>query len=38
MPGSVELLASFVQDLQNAGNSDTEIVKSCEVFDVKVYF
>ncbi|XP_065548416.1 M-phase phosphoprotein 9 isoform X2 [Lathamus discolor] len=30
IPGSVELLASFVQDLQNAGNADSEIVKSCE--------
>ncbi|XP_030358319.1 M-phase phosphoprotein 9 isoform X4 [Strigops habroptila] len=30
MPGSVELLASFVQDLQNAGNADSEIVKNCE--------
>uniref|UniRef100_A0A8B9J2S1 M-phase phosphoprotein 9 n=1 Tax=Amazona collaria TaxID=241587 RepID=A0A8B9J2S1_9PSIT len=30
MPSSVGLLASFVQDLQNAGNADSEIVKSCE--------
>ncbi|NXW31064.1 MPP9 phase, partial [Phaetusa simplex] len=30
MPGSVELLASFVQDIQNIGNADSEIVKNCE--------
>ncbi|XP_014820288.1 PREDICTED: M-phase phosphoprotein 9 isoform X1 [Calidris pugnax] len=29
-PGSVELLASFMQDIQNIGNSDSEIVKNCE--------
>lgn len=38
MPGSVELLASFTEDIQNIGNVDSEIVKNCEVFDVKVYF
>jgi len=37
MPGSVELFASFVQDIQNTGNADSEIVKNCEVFDAKVY-
>lgn len=37
MPGSVELLASFMQDIQNIGNADSDIVKNCEVFDVKVY-
>uniref|UniRef100_A0A8C0B3D4 Uncharacterized protein n=1 Tax=Buteo japonicus TaxID=224669 RepID=A0A8C0B3D4_9AVES len=37
MPGSVELLASFMQDIQNIGNADSEIVKNCEVFDIKVY-
>ncbi|NXW02180.1 MPP9 phase, partial [Fregetta grallaria] len=30
MPGSVELLASFMQDIQNVGNADSEIVKNCE--------
>ncbi|NXV97266.1 MPP9 phase, partial [Calonectris borealis] len=30
MPGSVELLASFMQDIQNIGNADSEIVKNCE--------
>ncbi|KFR08307.1 M-phase phosphoprotein 9, partial [Opisthocomus hoazin] len=30
MPGSVELFASFVQDIQNTGNADSEIVKNCE--------
>ncbi|NXX94980.1 MPP9 phase, partial [Centropus bengalensis] len=30
MSGSVELLASFMQDIQNAGNADSEIVKSCQ--------
>ncbi|KAM6341096.1 M-phase phosphoprotein 9 isoform 3-T5 [Alca torda] len=30
MPGSVELLASFVQDIQNTGNGDSKIVKNCE--------
>ncbi|XP_051641570.1 M-phase phosphoprotein 9 isoform X1 [Manacus candei] len=29
-PGSVELFASFMQDIQAIGNADTEIVKSCE--------
>ncbi|NXA30094.1 MPP9 phase, partial [Ibidorhyncha struthersii] len=29
-PGSVELLASFTQDIQNIGNADSEIVKNCE--------
>ncbi|NXK04115.1 MPP9 phase, partial [Herpetotheres cachinnans] len=29
-PGSVELLASFVQDIQNIGNADSEIVKNYE--------
>uniref|UniRef100_A0A672U4P4 M-phase phosphoprotein 9 n=1 Tax=Strigops habroptila TaxID=2489341 RepID=A0A672U4P4_STRHB len=36
MPGSVELLASFVQDLQNAGNADSEIVKNCELIQDEV--
>ncbi|KAM6111907.1 LOW QUALITY PROTEIN: M-phase phosphoprotein 9 [Pterocles gutturalis] len=30
MPGSVELLASFMQDIQNIGHADSEIVKNCE--------
>ncbi|KAM6247117.1 M-phase phosphoprotein 9 [Porphyrio hochstetteri] len=30
MPGSIELLASFMQDIQNVGNTDSEIVKNCE--------
>ncbi|NXJ95226.1 MPP9 phase, partial [Corythaixoides concolor] len=30
MPGSVELVASFMQDIQNIGNADSEIVKNCE--------
>ncbi|KAF1578002.1 UNVERIFIED_CONTAM: M-phase phosphoprotein 9, partial [Eudyptes pachyrhynchus] len=30
MPGSVELLASFMQDIQNIGNADSDIVKNCE--------
>ncbi|NXT50726.1 MPP9 phase, partial [Pluvianellus socialis] len=30
MPGSVELFASFMQDIQNTGNADSEIVKNCE--------
>ncbi|KAF1480879.1 M-phase phosphoprotein 9, partial [Pygoscelis antarcticus] len=30
MPGSVELLASFMQDIQNVGNADSDIVKNCE--------
>ncbi|KFP68877.1 M-phase phosphoprotein 9 [Cariama cristata] len=30
MPGSVELLASFMRDIQNTGNADSEIVKNCE--------
>ncbi|KFO71462.1 M-phase phosphoprotein 9 [Cuculus canorus] len=31
MSGSVELLASFMQDIQNVGNADSEIVKNCEI-------
>ncbi|NXI62884.1 MPP9 phase, partial [Anseranas semipalmata] len=30
IPGSVELLSSFVQDIQNIGDADSEIVKNCE--------
>ncbi|KFZ49764.1 M-phase phosphoprotein 9, partial [Podiceps cristatus] len=30
MPGSVELLASFMQDIQSIGNADSETVKNCE--------
>ncbi|XP_074777498.1 M-phase phosphoprotein 9 isoform X3 [Athene noctua] len=30
VPGSVELLASFMRDIQNIGNADSEIVKNCE--------
>ncbi|KFZ47396.1 M-phase phosphoprotein 9 [Antrostomus carolinensis] len=30
MPGSVELLTSFMQDIQNIGHADSEIVKNCE--------
>ncbi|XP_051490106.1 M-phase phosphoprotein 9 isoform X1 [Apus apus] len=30
MPGAVELLASFVRDIQSVGNADSEIVKNCE--------
>ncbi|KFP56478.1 M-phase phosphoprotein 9 [Cathartes aura] len=30
IPGSVELFASFMQDIQNIGNADSEIVKNCE--------
>ncbi|NWX49354.1 MPP9 phase, partial [Steatornis caripensis] len=30
MPGSVELLTSFMRDIQNIGNADSEIVKNCE--------
>ncbi|KAM6052136.1 M-phase phosphoprotein 9 isoform 1-T2 [Chlamydotis macqueenii] len=30
MPASVELLASFMQDIQNIGNADSEIAKNCE--------
>ncbi|NXN15623.1 MPP9 phase, partial [Indicator maculatus] len=30
MPGSVELLASFMQDIQNIGSADSEILKNCE--------
>ncbi|KFV43270.1 M-phase phosphoprotein 9 [Tyto alba] len=30
MPGSVELLATFMRDIQNIGNADSEIVKNCE--------
>ncbi|XP_071428312.1 M-phase phosphoprotein 9 isoform X2 [Pithys albifrons albifrons] len=29
-PGSVELFASFMQDIQDIGNADTGIVKNCE--------
>ncbi|KFP86644.1 M-phase phosphoprotein 9 [Apaloderma vittatum] len=29
-PRAVELLASFMQDIQNIGNADSEIVKNCE--------
>ncbi|XP_063271981.1 M-phase phosphoprotein 9 isoform X2 [Prinia subflava] len=29
-PGSVELLASFMQDIQNIGHADSEIVRNCE--------
>ncbi|XP_074966918.1 M-phase phosphoprotein 9 isoform X1 [Phalacrocorax aristotelis] len=29
-PGSVELLTSFMQDIQNVGSADSEIVKNCE--------
>ncbi|KAM6404129.1 M-phase phosphoprotein 9 [Rhynochetos jubatus] len=29
-PGSVELLASFMQGTQNVGNADSEVVKNCE--------
>lgn len=30
IPGSIELLSSFVRDIQNVGNADSEIVKNCE--------
>ncbi|XP_054028881.1 M-phase phosphoprotein 9 [Dryobates pubescens] len=30
MPGSAELLASFMQDIQNIGSADSEILKNCE--------
>ncbi|NXI51944.1 MPP9 phase, partial [Chloroceryle aenea] len=30
MPGSVELFASFMQDSQNFGNDNSEIVKNCQ--------
>ncbi|KAM9371811.1 M-phase phosphoprotein 9 [Phaethornis superciliosus] len=30
MPGAVELLSSFMQDIQNIGNADSEFVKNCE--------
>ncbi|XP_042661048.1 M-phase phosphoprotein 9 isoform X2 [Tyto alba] len=30
MSGSVELLATFMRDIQNIGNADSEIVKNCE--------
>lgn len=29
-PASVELLASFMQDIQNIGHADSEIVRNCE--------
>ncbi|XP_068064510.1 M-phase phosphoprotein 9 [Anomalospiza imberbis] len=29
-PGSVELLASFMQDIQNFGHANSEIVRNCE--------
>ncbi|XP_071301108.1 M-phase phosphoprotein 9 isoform X5 [Agelaius tricolor] len=29
-PGSVELLASFMQDIQNIGHANSEIVRNCE--------
>uniref|UniRef100_A0A8B9DQM1 Uncharacterized protein n=1 Tax=Anser cygnoides TaxID=8845 RepID=A0A8B9DQM1_ANSCY len=31
IPGSIELLSSFVRDIQNVGNADSEIVKNCEI-------
>uniref|UniRef100_A0A8D2QIK7 Uncharacterized protein n=1 Tax=Zonotrichia albicollis TaxID=44394 RepID=A0A8D2QIK7_ZONAL len=37
-PGSVELLASFMQDIQNIGHANSEIVRNCEVFDIQFYF
>lgn len=37
IPGSIELLSSFVRDIQSVGNADSEIVKNCEVFDIHVY-
>ncbi|XP_062445885.1 M-phase phosphoprotein 9 isoform X2 [Rhea pennata] len=30
IPGSVEVLASFMQDIQNIGSADSETVKNCE--------
>lgn len=27
-----------MQDIQNIGHADSEIVRNCEVFDIKVYF
>uniref|UniRef100_A0A8B9T7J4 M-phase phosphoprotein 9 n=1 Tax=Anas platyrhynchos TaxID=8839 RepID=A0A8B9T7J4_ANAPL len=30
IPGSIELLSSFVRDIQSVGNADSEIVKNCE--------
>ncbi|XP_067163208.1 M-phase phosphoprotein 9 isoform X4 [Apteryx mantelli] len=30
IPGSVEVLASFMQDIQNVGSADSETVKNCE--------
>uniref|UniRef100_A0A8C8RDF6 M-phase phosphoprotein 9 n=1 Tax=Pelusios castaneus TaxID=367368 RepID=A0A8C8RDF6_9SAUR len=30
IPGSVEVLASFMQDIQNSGRTDSEILENCE--------
>ncbi|PKU40270.1 m-phase phosphoprotein 9 [Limosa lapponica baueri] len=35
-PSSVELLASFMQDIQNIGNADSEIVKNCELIQDEI--
>uniref|UniRef100_A0A8C3VFR9 M-phase phosphoprotein 9 n=1 Tax=Catharus ustulatus TaxID=91951 RepID=A0A8C3VFR9_CATUS len=35
-PGSVELLASFMQDIQNIGHADSEIVRNCELIQDEI--
>uniref|UniRef100_A0A8B9C5Q2 M-phase phosphoprotein 9 n=1 Tax=Anser brachyrhynchus TaxID=132585 RepID=A0A8B9C5Q2_9AVES len=36
IPGSIELLSSFVRDIQNVGNADSEIVKNCELIQDEI--
>uniref|UniRef100_A0A8C3DHH6 M-phase phosphoprotein 9 n=1 Tax=Corvus moneduloides TaxID=1196302 RepID=A0A8C3DHH6_CORMO len=35
-PDSVELLASFMQDIQNIGHADSEIVRNCELIQDEI--
>uniref|UniRef100_U3J8Z7 M-phase phosphoprotein 9 n=1 Tax=Anas platyrhynchos platyrhynchos TaxID=8840 RepID=U3J8Z7_ANAPP len=36
IPGSIELLSSFVRDIQSVGNADSEIVKNCELIQDEI--
>ncbi|XP_075754669.1 M-phase phosphoprotein 9 isoform X2 [Pelodiscus sinensis] len=36
-PGSVEVLASFMQDIQKSGRTDSEILKNCETSWIQLF-
>ncbi|XP_037734887.1 M-phase phosphoprotein 9 isoform X3 [Chelonia mydas] len=37
IPGSVEVLASFMQDIQKSGRTDSEILKNCETRWIQLF-